>query len=380
MKIAYITTGNPFDKNSWSGTDYYVRKALEDQGYSVYCIFGYRYCNLHLIIKKIWAKFFRKNYQAIRSKSAAKKWAQYILSHLEEGTDAIFSLSTIPIAYLETKIPIYIYIDGIYEYMLNQGFKKIANDIKEAHLIEDLAIQHCTKVITTSVASAETIRNVYQSALQKIEIVPLGANLDTYPTKEEIIENLEKKDVKKCKILFVGVDWHRKGAKIVIDTVKLLHDQGFPIELHLVGLKDIPIKLEPYMINHGFLSKMKSDELNKLYTLYRKCHFLFVPSYAEAYGLVFCEANAFGVPSISHTVGGIQTIIKNNENGYLFNIGTKPEVFACYIKNTFNNKEEYNKLALSTYQRYCSYLNWNVSGKKLADIINNQKFTDKDKS
>lgn len=375
MKIAYITTGNPFDKNSWSGTDYYVRKALENQGYSVYCIFGYRYYNLHLIIKKIWAKIFRKNYQAIRNKSAAKKWAQYILSHIEEGTDAIFSLSTIPIAYLETKIPIYIYIDGIYEYMLNQGFEKIANDIKEAHLIEDLAIQHCRKIITTSIASAETIRKVYQSALQKLEIVPLGANLDTYPTKEEIIEDLKKKTLEECKILFIGVDWHRKGARIVIDTVKLLHDQGFSVELHLVGLKEIPIKLESYIINHGFLSKMKPDELNKLYTLYRKCHFLFVPSYAEAYGLVFCEANAFGVPSISHAVGGIQTIIKNNENGYLFNIGTKPEEFACYIKNTFNNKEEYKRLALSSYQRYCSSLNWNVSGKKLAKIINNKKPT-----
>ena len=28
MKIAYITTATPYNKNSWSGTNYYVKKAL----------------------------------------------------------------------------------------------------------------------------------------------------------------------------------------------------------------------------------------------------------------------------------------------------------------------------------------------------------------
>ena len=38
MKIAYITLTTPHDKNSWSGTNYYVKKALEDIGCTVYCI------------------------------------------------------------------------------------------------------------------------------------------------------------------------------------------------------------------------------------------------------------------------------------------------------------------------------------------------------
>ena len=50
MKIAYITIGNPYDKHSWSGTDYYVRKALEQQGHSVYCIYGYKKITLKMIL------------------------------------------------------------------------------------------------------------------------------------------------------------------------------------------------------------------------------------------------------------------------------------------------------------------------------------------
>lgn len=373
MKIAYITTGNPFHKNSWSGTDYYVRKALEDQGCIVYCIYGYKYYNLKIILRKIWAKLLKKIYQGNRNIYTSNKWAHDIIANLEENTDAILSLSTIPVASLKTNIPIYIYIDGIYEYMLKQGFRNVLNNTQKAHQIEDYAIQNCTKIITSSFASAEIIKNKYQSSEGKVEIVPLGANLDIYPSYEEIIQNINRKTLEICKILFVGVSWERKGAQLVINTIKMLHEQGFPIELHLVGIKKIPIELEPYIINHGFINKMEPNEFKILNTLYKECHFLFVPSYAEAYGLVFCEASAYGMPSISHAIGGIPTIIKNNINGRLFENGTQPEVFAKYIKETFNNKDEYKKLSLNSFTRFQEELNWKSSSKKLIKIMSQKE-------
>lgn len=369
MKIAYITSGDPYNKNSWSGTDFYVRKALEDQGCNVYCIYGYKYYNLSMVLCKIWAKILKKNYQAMRSITCSKKWAKYILSKIEPDTDAIFSLSTIPVACLNTKIPIYIYIDGIYEYMLTQGFKKNLNDIKEAHQIEEMALMRCTKVITSSKASAEVISTYYPIYQQKVKVVPFGANFDVYPNREDVMNNIHHKTFDKCKILFVGVSWERKGAQLVVDTVNLLHDQGVPVELHLVGLRDIPIPLPSYIINHGFISKMVPDGIEKLARLYRNSHFLFVPSYAEAYGLVFCEAGAYGLPSISHAVGGIETIVENGVNGQLFKVGTLPRTFAEYIKAIFVNIEGYKKLSIQTYKRFSERLNWEKSGRKIVEII-----------
>lgn len=369
MKIAYITSGDPYNKNSWSGTDFYVRKALEDQGCNVYCIYGYKYYNFSMVLHKIWAKMLKKNYQAMRTIACSKKWAKYILSKIEPDTDVIFSLSTIPVACLDTNIPIYIYIDGTYEYMLEQGFKKVFNDINKAHQIEEMAFMRCMKVITSSNASAEMILKHYPISSQKVMVVPLGANLDVYPSREDVMDNINCKSLNKCRILFVGVSWERKGARLVVDTVKLLHDQGFPVELHLVGLREIPIPLPSYIINHGFISKMESGGLEKLANLYRDSHFLFVPSYAEAYGLVFCEASAYGLPSISHAVGGIKTIVENDVNGQLFEVGTQPIIFANYIMNTFKDKNGYKSLALKTYDRFAEKLNWIKSGKKLVAIL-----------
>lgn len=368
MKIAYITTLSPFDKYSWSGTNYYVRAALEAQGCDVYCIYGYRKITVSMVLHKLQAKLFCKKYQAIRSVAAAKGWAEYVSANLEDGTDAILSLSTIPVAYLKTDIPIFVYIDGCYEYMLGQGFNHLLNKTKISHEIERRAFENSSKIFTSSDASADAIRKFYNiSNSEKVKVIPLGANFDEIPSHDLVMENILNKDMKVCRILFVGVDWNRKGADIVIETVKILHDEGFPIELHLVGLNEMPISLPPYVFNHGFISKMKKDGMAKLISLYKSSHFLFVPSRGEAYGLVFCEASAYGLPSISHSVGGITTIVKDGENGKLFPLGTKPIVFAKYIWETFSGETTYKELSIRSYDRFASKLNWKKASKSILE-------------
>ena len=371
MKIAYITTSSPFDKYSWSGTNYYVKTALEAQGCEVYCIYGYRKITLGMVFRKLQAVLLRKKYQAIRSVAAAKGWAKFVSANLEDGTDAILSLSTIPVAYLETDIPVFVYVDGCYEYMLGQGFNRLLNKTAIAHEIERRAFEKAQKIFTSSDVSADAIRKFYNSfSPGKVRVVPLGANFDEMPSRDLVIANILDKDMTVCRILFVGVDWDRKGADIVIETVKNLHDAGFPIELHLVGLREIPMSLPPYVVNHGFLSKMETDGMAKLIDLYKSSHFLFVPSRGEAYGLVFGEASAYGLPSISHSIGGITTIVKDDENGKLFPLGTKPATFAKYIKEIFSDETAYKEFSIRTYNRFEAHLNWRVAADCLVREMN----------
>lgn len=371
MKIAYITMFSPHDKYFWSGTNYYVKNALEAQNSEVHCIYGYRKVTLGMMLRKFQARLTGKNYQAVRSFDAARGWAGFISSNLEEGTDAVLSLSTIPIAFLETDIPVFVYIDGCYEYMLGQGFSKLLNKTATAHEIERLAFERCAKIFTSSVASADAILQHYGSAVRdKVVVVPLGANIDELPSRESVMENIRGKDMSVCRILFVGVDWNRKGAGFVVETVRMLHDKGFPVELHLVGLRNVPVELPPYVVNHGFVSKMDDGGMEKIAGFYKKSHFLFVPSIGEAYGLVFCEASAYGLPSISHGIGGISTIVKDGENGKLFPMGTSPGVFAKYIEDAFSDEASYKVLSAKAYARFEKLLNWRVAGARLVGEIN----------
>lgn len=371
MKIAYITNGSPYNKNSWSGTNYYVRKTLEDQGHEVYCIYDAPKCPLiHRVLARI-ARCFNMTYHTDRTRLFSKKWSKVILSRLQPGTDAIVSLGTIPVAYLETRIPIFIYVDGIFEQM--RTYYKWGNiptyNLREANHIEQMAINRCTKIVSCSLETTKAIEQFYDGAKGKTATIPLGANWDTEPTKDEVQMYIQERNKDVCRLLFCGVEWERKGADIVVDTVKLLHSKGFPVELHMCGLKEIPIELPPYVINHGFIAKSSQEGLDKLKELFTTSHFLFVPSRAEAYGLVFCEASAYGVPTISHRTGGLYTIVKDGVNGQLFDLGTTPEIFAEYIERMFNNYREYIDLANSSYMRYKSDLNWEVSGRLLSDLI-----------
>lgn len=366
MKLAYITTISPFDKYSWSGTNYYVRTALEAQGCDLQCIYGYRKITFRMIFRKMQALFTCKKYQAVRSYVAANGWADYISETMEDGLDAVFSLSTIPVSCLETDKPIFLYIDGCYEYMLEHGFNRLLNSIAVAHAIERLAFVRSARIFTSSEASSDAIGKYYgREILKKVEVVPFGANIDEFPSRKSVMDNICAKDMDVCRILFVGVDWGRKGADLVVDTVKLLHDKGFPVELHLVGLRNIQMLLPPYIINHGFINKMDGGGMDKLVSLYKDCHFLFVPSRGEAFGLVFCEASAYGLPSISHSVGGITTVVVDGENGKLFPLGTQPSDFAKYIECMFADKDAYKELSAKTYERYTNFLNWRIAGERL---------------
>ncbi len=124
---------------------------------------------------------------------------------------------------------------------------------------------------------------------------------------------------------------------------------------------------------HGYLSKHTAADLEKLTLLLSQSHFLFVPSRAEAYGIVFCEANAFGLPCLTTYVGGISTIVKDDINGKTFALDASSEMVAAYIINLMQNYSRYEALALSSFNEYQTRLNWNVATKavkeRIAEII-----------
>lgn len=351
MKIAYIPQKNPYDKNSWSGTDYYTRVCLEKLGYEVYCIYGFQPKeSFYWKIKKYIYKFFHKDIVFKRTLKASIQWSNFISNRLEENTDAIFSLGTLQVACLKSNIPIFIYVDGIFEQMrIDYKWTRLTKaSIKEANYLEQKAIDNCKCIISCAIRTKEAIKNNYNIDDRKLKIVPLGANLDVSPSHNYIIKSINNRSTKICKLLFIGVDWQRKGADIVLNTAEILINRGLNVEVHICGIRKPPIKLPSYVKNHGFLNKSDKKDMHLLNNLFSDSHFLFVPSRAEAYGLVFCEASAYGLPSISHKIGGLTTTIVDGINGKLFDIGTHPAIFADYIFKIFTNQEEYKSLCLNS--------------------------------
>ena len=88
-----------------------------------------------------------------------------------------------------------------------------------------------------------------------------------------------------------------------METLRALQEMGVRAELTVCG--DIPAEhvQSRDIIFKGLLDKNRSRELAELAGAFTRSTFLIVPSRAEAYGIVFCEASAFGLPSLSARTG-----------------------------------------------------------------------------
>ncbi len=84
------------------------------------------------------------------------------------------------------------------------------------------------------------------------------------PIKQDIIE---KKALSK-KILFIGNEKYIDGAKLLIESVKKLHDSGLNIELHIIGINSInPSDPNDNLFFYGYLDKNNKTQRLKYYEL-----------------------------------------------------------------------------------------------------------------
>jgi len=199
-------------------------------------------------------------------------------------------------------------------------------------------------------------------------VVPFGANIQCDRTAEDVKLLTARKNFDVCRLLFVGVDWKRKGGDQAVRVAEALVKRGVPTELHIVGC-DPPAGLPPFVKQHGFVSKKTVDGAQLLDRLMSESHFLIVPSLAECYGVVFAEASSFGLASLATNVGGIPAVITNGLNGQMFPLWVDPNHYADWIVPLMRNREAYAKLAETSFAEYQNRLNWDVAGCSVRKLL-----------
>jgi glycosyltransferase involved in cell wall biosynthesis len=98
-------------------------------------------------------------------------------------------------------------------------------------------------------------------------------------------------------------------------------------------------------------------------------HFHILPSRAECCGLGLAEASSFGVPSLTTSVGGIPTAIRNGKNGQTFSTHDRPEAYCDFIEHLMSARKEYEQFALSSFHEYAERLNWATAGETVLGLL-----------
>ena len=372
MKISYVTLGKATNILNWSGLEFNIAKALENHvGHVNYIGDLSVKKRIDLRPRKILYRLIGQRYDTVRDPHFALQCSQKVSSMLKPDTDVVFSPGSVATALLETNKPKVIYSDATFAGLLDfYVFDYCADTIRKGHYLEQKALDSASLAIYSSHYAAQSAIRDYKVDPGKVKVVPFGANIQHNFNLSDIKTMVRQRSRKECNLLFLGVNWKRKGGDLAVKVAAKLNEMGIKTTLHIVGIKNIPIKPLPnYIKNHGFINKSTKEGEEKMITLMANSHFLLLPTRAEAYGLVFCEANAMGVPSVATNVGGIPTIIKNNVNGMMFNLNETEEAYSQYIAAVFTDEDKYEKLALSSFNEYTSRLNWRVAGENLSSLI-----------
>lgn len=374
LKVGIITAADPTDKRSWSGIYFRMNNALKEEFSTVVNLGPVRlrkldYYMMHLQLKFfeffhkiIFQKRFNTGHNHIKSKYHSRFFDKVIQ---QNKIDVLFAPSaSIEIAHLKTDIPICYFSDatvsGIVDYY--DSFANFSEkSIKISNEIEQKAINKSTTQIFPSKWAFDSAKQDYGA--QKPFLVKMGANIDENPQDKDVIKQYDSA----INILFVGVDWKRKGGDIVLETIDKLDKKGYNVQLTVIGC--VPPQTHHKMNIIPFLNKNLNDEMLKFHELFKKSHLFFMPTRAECFGIVFCEANAYGLPVITTDTGGIPSVIENGVNGFMLPLNAGSEEYFKVISNLISDSAKLRRMAETSREKYLKDLNWKQWGKEMKEIL-----------
>ena len=289
----------------------------------------------------------------------------------DRDIDVVVCLGSAPISHLEVNQPIVFLSDATFAALRNfypdfSGL--IPQTLRNGDQMEQLALSRCALAIFASDWAAQSALEHYTVDPAKIRVIPFGANIECSRTPGDIAEITSRKSFDTCRLLFVGVDWSRKGGDRALEIATELNRRGIATELHVVGCEP-PVATPDYVVRHGFISKKSAQGAAQYDRLLMESHFLVIPSTAECYGLAFAEASSFGLPSIATRVGGISTVVDDGKNGYTLDPAAPAAAYCDVIARLFSDRASYDDMARASFREYAEKLNWKVAGERIRQAI-----------
>jgi glycosyltransferase involved in cell wall biosynthesis len=371
MKVGFAARWSPLDKKSWSGTSYYTFQEIKK--YNEVEIFHYKwpwYLREWLTTQKsLNRKLFKKQTAVEFLKAYAKYFSKQLEKDLKKRpVDILFvSASSQLIAYLKTDIPIIYMTDatfqqlqGYYPYFSNLTTYNIRQGIE----LDQKAFQKASHCMLASEWNKNSAIKDYGIGAERISVVPCGANMDFIPATSDLPTGTTP-----ISLLFLGVEWDRKGGDIVLDAFRILQKHGMDAQLNIIGCvppHDVSKEKEITII--PFLDKNSKEDLQKLHSLFLETTILFLPTRAECAGIVFSEASAYGIPSVTTDTGGVTTYIKDGINGFALPFEADATEYAEKILHILADLKKNPQLKLSSRKMYDEYLNWEAWGREFQKI------------
>lgn len=346
-----MSNHSPFDRNSFSGTSYYMYHALAENPICSVLPLGN-----HRPPRRIIDRLFmpaRPDARPLRP------------DDFDDGLDVILSLvSTDLVSKYSplTKVPIVHCTDATPSFLRDFYGKDLPADTveKERHAYESADLI----LFSSDFMLNQALLEFGKSYAPKMAALTWGANLDSFPTIPP-----HKPPLKPLRLLFIGKDWARKGGDVVVATLQELQRRGVAAELHLVGTSPDEDGAVENVINHGHLNKNKRRDWSLIQKLLNEAHFLVLPTKADCTPMVVAEANSHGVPVLITDVGGVSSLMRPGCNGEMLPPEANASNYAARLMALSADPVKYEALSRSSFEHFMEHLTWTAWSKALTDML-----------
>ena len=211
------------------------------------------------------------------------------------------------------------------------------SDVRVA--IERRAVRESAAVTAASEIEVGELLDLYGASRERIEIIPCGVDPNVFrPVRQVDAREALGRDQCERIVLFVGRIEQIKGIDVLLRALGLLFFRHPELRNDLCLLvvggaldpgDDAPeteklTELHRLVHQHRMeanVSFVGSLDQQRLALFYAAADVCAVPSLTESFGLVALEAMACGTPVVGTRVGGLQTLIEDQESGLLVPAG-----------------------------------------------------------
>ena len=372
VRLGVLAAGPPDDVRTWSGVPFSMTRAL-----------GERLDSL-TFFEATPVGSRRHRYERAR-RAAARTVGRESLPHLDPrelrrrclsverqmeraDIDALLAITVDQLAaFVDTDLPIIHHSDTTFAGL--EGFYEQYSNLTRAssrngHDIAQRVVERAALLTYPSTWAARSAVEHYGADPERVHVVPYGANLENPPPVEEALD-VTARD--RCRLLFIGREWERKGGPLVWETVAELRRRGVDASLTVVGTDP---GLDPDHVEvHSFLNKQIPEQAAIYDDVWRRSAFLFMPTRADTFGAVYCEAAAKGIPAIATDTGGVADAVADGVSGRVLPLSAQADAYADVIEAAWGDRAAYLDLVSGSRRRFESDLNWDVWGDRTAALI-----------
>jgi glycosyltransferase involved in cell wall biosynthesis len=223
--------------------------------------------------------------------------------------------------------------------------------------LERALYRRADRIMVSAAHVERTLIRKYGCDPERVSTILIGANVDPATSSDELDRYAAGR------ILFVGIDWERKGGPTLLAAFDKVAAEFPQATLTIAGCAP--------PVSHPRVRALGRIPRSEVAALLEQSSIFCLPSLIEPSAVASVEAMAFKLPVIATTVGGFPGMVSTGETGTLVPPGDDVAL-AGALGELLANPGRARKMGLAGYRRGRELFTWDAVGARLHAQISGQ--------